>query len=57
MNIEITGYSITKKTVLCRVLRSISTNGRLVNMRGEEAGYKCTVVKNSTRGENKNSSV
>ena len=45
MNIEITGYSIIKKTVFGRVLRSISTNGCLVIMRGKEAGYECTVVK------------
>ena len=45
MNIEITGYSIIKKTVFCRVLRSISTNGCLVIMWGEETGYEYTVVK------------
>ena len=51
MNIEITGYSMINKTVFCRFLRFISTNGGLVVMRREETGYEC-IVKNSTRGEN-----
>ena len=51
INIEKTGYSMINKTLFCRVLRFISTNGGLLVMGSEETGYEC-IVKNSTRGEN-----